>query len=140
MQLDVQAYGGGALDTGAQAVTSTSSYTALGGPIILGGGKKSALLELVIGAGGAIAHLKFTRAATVGGTHRIWLEDTDFNTATDELIDCVVAGASPPNAYQLAANGVAQFKLDELDGIAEIQVWVKAASTATTAQMTGLVV
>lgn len=94
-------------------------------------------MTLIVGAGGALGHLKLTRADAIGGLHVDWLVDTDFNTATDEMIDCVVPGSSPPNIYTLAANGVGQIKLNDCRSVCEIGIWAKAASANTTLQVTG---
>jgi len=117
-------------------VNDASDWIAIG-TILLGGTKDRGLLTLNVGSGGALAHFKLTRADNVGGTHVDWMVDTDFNVATDEMIDCVVAGQSPPNIYELAASGTGQIKLDRCLAIGEVGIWAKKASTDTTLQVTG---
>jgi hypothetical protein len=138
MNLNAQGYGTVAVDTGATTINDASNWIQVGGaPIVLGGGKLAALLTLICGAGGALAHFKLTRADTIGGTHVDWLVDADLNTATDEMLDCTVPGVSPPNIYQLAAGSKGQIKLEKLQGVAEIGVWAKKATTDTTLEVTG---
>jgi hypothetical protein len=99
-------------------------------------GMKTGLLALLSNTGAnAFTGVKITRAATLGGSHKDWIVDADFNTATAELLD-VITGASPPNLHTLASNSSGQFKLDRLQATPEIQIWVKAAA-ATTATLTG---
>lgn len=135
VNLNCTGFGLSPLDTGAVAINSTS--WAQVGLVTLGGGKRSALLTLLTGSGGALGHLKLSRADAIGGRHVDWLVDTDFNTATDELQDCIVPGISPANIYQLAASGVGQIKLAKCRAVGEIGIWAKAASANTTLRVTG---
>jgi len=135
MTIDASGYGASPVDTG--AVNVTASDWANIATIKLAGGKSDALMTLIVGSGGALGHFKLTRAASAGGLHVDWLVDTDFNTATDEMIDCVVPGQSPPNISTLAASGAGQIRLANLRSVVEVGIWAKAASTATTLQVVG---
>lgn len=133
VNLNAQAYGATGVDTGPVTINSTSAWI-LVGIYLLGGAKAGGLVKLVNGSGGALAHLKFTRSETIGGAHVDFLVDTDFNTATVEMIDCVVPGSSPPNLYQLALSTSGHVKLDKLNGVAELGIYAKKASADTTLQ------
>ncbi len=135
--LNAQGYGASPIDTGATTINTTSAWVQVGGaPITMGGGKTGALLTIITGSAGAIAHLKLTRTESIGGTHVDWLVDTDFNTATDEMIDCIT-GSTPPNIYQLALSSRGQVKLAELRGVGEIGIWAKKATADVTLQVLG---
>ena len=133
--INASGYGASTVDTGAVAVTSGAWANIA--TITLAGGKADGLMTFIVGAGGALGHFKLSRASSSGGLHVDWIVDTDFNTATDEQIDCVVPGSSPPNISTMAANGVGQIRLANLRSVIEIGIWAKAATTDTTLQMIG---
>jgi len=106
--------------------------------IQLNGVKDEGLLTLIVGAGGALAHLKLTRADKVGGLHVDFMVDTDFNVATDEMLDCIVPGSGPPPAInQLAAGGIGQIRLSKMLPVGELGIWAKKSTSDTTLQVTG---
>lgn len=119
-------------NTGAVNITSTSAYQLVG--LITGCRGRRVVVEVLVGAGGALAHLALSRAAVPGGNHQSIAIDTDFNTATADLRD-VVNGSATPNVYQTAAGGNFQFSLDAVAD--EYALWAQVASTATTVQMVG---
>ncbi len=124
------------ISTDTITVNDASNWIQIG-IVILGGTKEQGLLTLNVGSGGALGHFRLTRADNVGGNHVDWIVDTDFNTATDEMIDCVVPGNSPPNISTLAASKNGHIKLDRCLAIGEIGIWAKKATTDTTLQVTG---
>jgi hypothetical protein len=85
----------------------------------------------VVGAGGALAHLKLTAAVNSGGTHFDLIEDADFATATDVLIR---ASATP---HQTAAEGSLDLLLARIGAYAEIGLHAKKSSADTTLAPSG---
>lgn len=111
--------------------------------IPLGGIAKSMLLEVINSGANALAHFKVSRTALQSGHANNLqvdiLADTDLNTASVEMIDCVT-GNNPANLYQLAAAGHGQVKFDKLEGVQEIGLWAKTGGSATTIRIAGLFV
>jgi hypothetical protein len=132
--LNAAIYGAAPIDTGSVAIPGTGTWTSLG-TISLGGGKRGVALLLSNLGANAFTGVKITRAVTAGGTHKDWLVNTDFNTATEELLD-VVTGSSPPNIHTLASGATGEIKFDKMEGTQELAVWVMAAS-ATSASVVG---
>jgi hypothetical protein len=96
--------------------------------IQVGGEKRGGLITILVGAGGAIAHFKISRAAAPGGTHIDWLTDADFN-APPAPAAIEVLPATGISALAGSANG--QIKLHSLGGVQELKLWFKKASADT---------
>ena len=120
---------GNEFDSGAVAVTSSSTYVeictiqAAGRPLSIHGDA---------GAGGALAHLKLTSSPVLGGTHKDLAEDTDFATATTSIPRC-----QPSNPHAKAGGGTFQMKLDAGQG--EYTIYAKKVSGDTTLRIRGRV-
>jgi hypothetical protein len=118
----------GSFDTGAQPVNSTTVWQPIGR--LCGVRGRKILIEGIVGAGGAIAHFKVTRAAFQDGNHLQLMADTDFNTGTEDLQDAI-----PPNLYQTAAGATFQIFLNANGH--EYAFYAQAASSNTTLQIRG---
>jgi hypothetical protein len=123
-------------DSGNVDITDTGTYDLIA-ILECGGICRGLLLDVQVGSGGALGGFKLTRASIIGGTHRDWLVDTDFNAATAEITSIVTTAGGWPNLHQLGANQAALIKLDRQDGVGELGIWAKAASTPTTVRLTG---
>jgi hypothetical protein len=116
-----------AFDSGAVAVTDASNYVEV---IKVQAEGRPILIQVTVGAGGAIAHLRIQQAVVQGGAMNVLAEDTDFNSPSVAMP--YVLGST---VYQTAANGTFQVKLDS--GAADYCVCVKKATTDTTVRVIG---
>ena len=122
--------GTAAFQTAAANINSTSSYVLVDTVIVpqrMRG--RPFIVKGVVGSGGAIAGLKFTEAALSEDPHYPLLQDADFNTPTG-LMPFATA-----NPFQTAAGG--QFIIRFAAAPPEFAIWAKAASSATTLQVSG---
>lgn len=91
-------------------------------------------LTFTVGTNSALARFKVSRASKSGGTHKDWLTDTDFNTATALLPFCTA------NPHTTATNGTFQMILS-MNGTPELLFSAGAATTnGTTLNLEGSIV
>jgi hypothetical protein len=119
----------GQVDSGAVAVTDAGSYVevcriqAEGRPVLIRG---------VVGAGGAIAHLKIAQSVVQAGDVNDVAEDAGLATATVTIP--YILGST---IHETAANGSFQMKL--ASGAADYVVYAKKATDNTTVRIVGRV-
>lgn len=130
-------------DTGQQVVASGGWVQLL--TLQLGGNTKSVGLQ-ISNTGASLTHLKLTRSFERGahqnnvnsgtGDFEDFVVDSDFNTATDEVIDVISSAGNPPNISTLASAGQGQIHLFDLDAVEEIGLWAQCG-TSTNVRVVG---
>lgn len=82
-----------------------------------------------VGSAGALAHLKMTSAAIIGGTHSDDAEDTDFNAGAEFI------PSATTDPHTTSGSGVFKLRI-RTAGRPEIAFYAKKASATTTLTLT----
>jgi uncharacterized protein YqfA (UPF0365 family) len=117
-------------DTGSVAIVGATGTWQLVALLQLGGNKQGLVLDLLNAAGAALANLKLSRSGAVGGH----AANAQVDFATGAAINTAgndVASAWPASISTLGAGVNGSIRLQSLQGVQEIGVWVQVATSST---------